>query len=309
MYLPTMKNKQGELRALHEFLKCTVTHEKVDNLLPNIVISDTSSAELDKIKKQYTQTTLLDTRELSGDEIIDLISLVNDPNYNQFKIVFPLEFIIAEENAELLQSLEIEYTSVQASELASPLIQKALSSYVEDLPKNIILDFGYIDSGVVPFNINRIVSILSDKNIFILSGSIPATIPAASNQDYSQDIFEFILYKNIISLPESKNVNINFGDYTVNHPNPTPINGPIIPIVQIKYTRQNKKEFWLVRNGKRQGNYDFHPVANTITGDSNFSVKSWGDEYLLGYLNGTESVGNAATWSAISINRHISIFS
>lgn len=310
MYLPTLRVKNGELQALKEFTKHTSTKDKTSSLLPNFVITDASQNELDKIMQSYTSHTLLDTRQLDSEEIIDLVELIKAKENEQFDIIFPLNLLISEGIDDTINHDDVKYVAISNLKNISPLYLNGLKNYLNILPKNVILDLGYIDSSSVTPELDNLIRLLSDKQVFILSGSVPAPIPVKSNVNYNQQMFSVELFNKIKGLNIIDNNHLNYGDYAVNHPiqDSNYDSTFAIPIVQIKYTKSDKQHFWFVRNGQRKGDYDFRSVADAIVNDKNYVSNSWGDYYLEEYLNGNKSVGNATTWTAISVNRHISLF-
>src|SRR5690606_30244526 len=74
-------------------------------------------------------------------------------------------------------------------------------------------------------------------------------------------------------------------------------------IVQVKYTLDN--DYWFVRNGLRQGNYDFVKVCQQIASLSGFDEKyCWGDEYIKSVVDDNTNKGNPSVWTSIGVNRH-----
>lgn len=99
--------------------------------------------------------------------------------------------------------------------------------------------------------------------------------------------------------------NSYYGDYTTISPIPISTDGPIIPIVQLKYTLENY--YWFVRNGQRRGNYDFVSVCKEIAHNvPSFNPEyCWGDEYIQSVIDADVNKGNPSVWVSVCVNRHI----
>ncbi|USS85911.1 beta family protein [Fructilactobacillus cliffordii] len=301
MYLPALRDKMGELKALEELEKYKLTKNKIKNLLPIILINEITDEALKKISKKYSRKVLIDTRLVSDTKDIKKLVSITKQNKN-FNIIYCFKDIKYAGNKDYVKILDTDAVGILKD-------IKNNNFNINLFPKNIIIDFGYINNSS-PYSykyVNELIKYIKNRNITILSGSVPNPIPKNSDENYTQDIYEYKLFEKISY--DNKNINFNYGDYGTVHPNLTDDDiVKMTPIVQIKYTK-NKNEYWFIRNGLRKGEYKFKPVANEIINDSKFKKISWADEFLFDVINTkNHNIGNAMTWAEVGINRHLSIF-
>lgn len=209
----------------------------------------------------------------------------------------------------------INYIKVSKDYLTDTFFINWIKSNTSMMPDNIILDLGYVDSSSLKENLDIITSFLSifknvSKNVFILSGSIPESIPTKSTENYECPRVDYTLFKNIhdncLNDPELSNLNILFGDYATVSPVQIDYKDKvIIPIVQIKYTKLDK--YILVRNGQRKGNYNLSKVCEEIVNFAKFDkTHCWADKYIYELANSTDTNrGNPSTWASLGIEHHI----
>ncbi|MCM3742102.1 beta family protein [Oceanobacillus luteolus] len=176
-----------------------------------------------------------------------------------------------------------------------------LQSNYDKLPNKIILDFGFIESvsNDLVTSFAPILSLLKGKTVIVMSGAVPNSIPVASDENYKFPRIEKELFNEMKKI-SSNDTDLMFGDYSSV--------SPIIStggraIVQVKYTLDN--DYWFVRNGLRQGNYDFVKVCQQIASLSGFDEKyCWGDEYIKSVVDDNTNKGNPSVWTSIGVNRH-----
>ena len=170
MYLCCMKNKQGEVRALEKLKETNET-----SFIPLIILQDVEEGALEKLKNSHSGLILLDLRELESEEVLLLNEILNDNSFDNFKIVYDSNQLLQEENDI---GEETEYIKINPAEINSFFLLW-LSENSERMPRNIILDFGYI--GERNFNKDieqtlRLANTISDRNLFILSGAVPGNL-------------------------------------------------------------------------------------------------------------------------------------
>ena len=141
---------------------------------------------------------------------------------------------------------------------------------------------------------------LGDRNIVILSGSIPKSVPENSSTDYIQPRYEKELYQLLSSLVS---IDLQYADYCTIHPQ-IDNSGFGRAVVQIKYTLDTDYHFF--RNGLFQGNYDVRSLYQDISELPLFSsVLSWGDQYILENSEKEIPGGSPEYWVSIAVNHHI----
>ncbi len=299
MYIATLRPKEGELRALDKLKEYEFSNR---SFIPNFIIGDFSSELLNSIKKKYEHDTLLDVRNLDVDDIETLEELLNNDtnDYSQFDIVYPIETLLYAEN----DMPSVKYVRISKRSINGFFIQW-LNSNSSLLPNNIIIDFEDVDDKVPESLISSVIQIINqigDKNVTILSGAIPQSLPVKANENYKLKRYEKELYNKICSLVD---IDLIYGDYCTVSPRPLAATGPIIPIVQIKYTLQD--EYWFVRNGQRRGNYNFVAVCEEIVNtiplfNPNYC---WGSNFIQNVVDEYNNKGNPSVWASIGINHHI----
>lgn len=298
MYIATLRPKEGELRALHHLSDYSLP---VESFLPNFIVKDSFPKTLNSITKKYHGKTLLDVRKLDSCGISELEELINNNNdySSQFNIVYPIEILLSNSN-----SIEnINYVRISRENMNGFFIQW-LTTNLDAIPENVLIDFEFINDDVPDTLISyaiQIINLLHDKQITIMSGAIPQTVPVKSDVNYTLPRYEKTLYQQIQAAVKSKLI---YGDYcTVS---PLPLAGTVaIPIVQIKYTLDDN--YIYVRNGQRVGGYDFVSVCREIINivpnfDENYC---WSNNYIRSVINENRNMGNASTWVSIGVNHHI----
>ncbi|GAB6200351.1 hypothetical protein YMSE1_27300 [Lactiplantibacillus plantarum] len=309
MYMPALKNKQGELRALQQ-----AELDNIKNILPLLQINEATEDVLAKISSKYKGKFLIDTRELEGSDIKYLHQLISDNDaFDKISIAFPASLL--ESEGVLSELGSIDYIEINKDYLENPFFISWLKLHTSLIPNNIILDLGYVDNNYLQEDLELIMSFLTifkntSKNVFILSGSIPAIIPTKSTENYECPRFDYKLFKftldNCSQDSELSNLEIIFGDYTTVSPIPIDYTDKkIVSNVQIKYTTSDK--YILVRNGQRKGNYNLSEVCEEIVNFSSFNkTHCWADKYIADLRDSTDiNRGNPSTWASLGIEHHI----
>lgn len=299
MYVAALRPKEGELRALEKLSEFNL---KDNSFLPMFIIGDFSSDILDSINRKYPHRALLDTRELDADDIETIEELLSkDPQYgSKYSIVYPIEKLLYSDE----DTSDIDYVRIPKNSINGFFIQW-LNSNSSLLPDNVIIDFEEVDDKMPESLLSSVISILNqiqDRNIIILSGAIPKSLPVKSTINYTLPRYEKNLFQDIKSKVEAELI---YADYCTVCPNPIVTSGPIIPIVQIKYTLD--ANYWFVRNGQRRGNYDFVAVCSDIISSApNFDPDyCWGNDYIDSVVSGGKNKGNPSVWVSIGVNQHI----
>lgn len=293
MYISTLRQKQGELRAL-EMLD--PQYKNAEMFIPNIIISDSAIESLQHIKRKFDSVVIIDTRELSGEEIEELEEHLSLPDFSNFYINYSIETCLTSWPIE-----DFNYVKIPQNLLNEFFVQWVQAN-AASFPANVMFDFENVNgllSNQMLSVVTRIINILGERNYIICSGAIPNSLPVSSDTNYNLRRWEVDIYNQVL---EQNNGNFIFSDYSTVSPI-TSTGGRAI--VQIKYTLDT--EYWFVRNGLRRGNYDFVNVCDEIVNNANtFDVQScWADRYIYDVHNSGQNSGNPSVWASLGINKHI----
>lgn len=301
MYMCSLKGKEGELRALKQL---DINKVNPRNFLPFLTLTDTSEKFFKKLYKNYPSKILISPAGLTSDELSEVLLIIE--NYDNMELVYTIEKV-ANDSDIVVDTIIIDENNINTFFL------KWLEKNTKLLPKNIILDFGFIqeklkDKTDKAINFLKVINNYEvESNIFILSGSVPYPIPVPTTENYKQDMFELEFYNSIKNnFPK---LNIFYADYATS----TPIevkydNQPIIANVQIKYSSFG--EFNFIRNGQRRGNYNFVKVCEDLKSEFNplESDFCWANKYINTTISLNENRGNPSVWVSLGINHHITVF-
>lgn len=292
MYYATLRQKQGECRALKQLEEF---ENDISKFVPNMIIKDANQECLDDIRKSYKGFVLLDVRDFEPEDIVVLEELLENHLNKDFEIMYPVEYIADDNRKE-----DKKYVRIDES-VVSPFFIRWLNENQSSLPNRVMLDFEFIDSESSKISkFKPVLESLKKHEIIIMSGAVPQTIPVSSEENYTLRRFEKDLFKKVEALAPN-NSNLYFGDYTSV--------SPILStggraIVQIKYTLNDN--YWFVRNGLRRGNYDFVHVCKEISNSFNFDQQNcWGDSFIQSVVDENVNKGNPSVWTSIGINKHI----
>lgn len=305
MYLVSLKPKSGEFDALSYFSDISD-----DLLLPNFVLKTTYNSykkgvpsqlrgvpyEIEAIKSKHTGPALLDTRNLNTEDLSELENLELD---KKFSILYQLKHLIASPS----MSDKMTYIRISSNEIET-LSQEWIFKNTKLLPKNVIIDFGYIKT--IPSKteiekVTRVINVLTSNTIFITSGTIPLSLNGVSTSEtYHLPRIEKQLYS---LLQSQTNNTLMYGDYSTTTPLDTPP-FPAAAVIQIKYTLEN--EYIFVRKGTRKFK-NITSVCEDLMNIPKFNVNHCGgDEKISSILasNGV-SPGSITNWVTIGITHHI----
>lgn len=261
-----------------------------------MIINDYTQEVLDVIRKSYTNYMLLDVRNLNSEDIETLEDLLEQPNNLNFDILYPIEYLLENPSQDHKNHIRISKSDV------NPFFCQWIKKNINSIPNTVILDFEFIDSSedLLISKLLPIIELLNGRNIVVMSGAVPQSLPVSADEDYELNRFERKLFDKVknISPTDSK---LFFGDYS--SVSPILATGGMA-IVQIKYTLEEK--YWFVRNGQRRGNYDFVKVCQQIANLDSFDEDyCWGDKYIKSVVEENTNKGNPSVWTSIGVNRHI----
>ncbi len=147
------------------------------------------------------------------------------------------------------------------------------------------------------------------KSLTVAATAFPSTLPAAQFRPHGlAPRKEWTSYTFL--LPNLGGLRTpTFGDYSVSHPQTELLDPRLLdPNAKIKYTVDGD---WLVHTGtqvKRHGRGQFQALCQQLIGNPSSAFPgpdySWGDLYIHGCANGTESTGGTSTWPSVGNNRH-----
>src|SRR5699024_2335738 len=146
---------------------------------------------------------------------------------DNFDILYPIEY--------LLNGTSRDKNNVRISKAnINPFFVQWLRANKEKLPKTVVVDFGFMEK--VEDNIiaesTELVKLLEERNIVIMSGSVPPGLPVSSDEDYEFKRVEKELFNNFKGIAPASS-KVIFGDYS--SVSPALVTGGMA-IVQIKYT-------------------------------------------------------------------------
>ncbi|WP_343092264.1 beta family protein [Streptococcus sanguinis] len=296
MYVITIKAKRGEKIAISSDY---IPAEYQDKFIPNVCI-ETITDIPDFLNKRPTSPIWIDLRNLDSqnqNEINSLEQLIQENLAYQFtKIVYPFSYVKG-------NSVETHHCMrIQPSDF-NPVNESWIQTNLNSIPDTILIDLGYIKK--VPdskemIEILEYIRLFKDKEIVLSSGSIPENLKVNRTTDFIQPRYEKQFYQ---QLSKQSPTPIIYGDYGIVSPIPIIAGGPIIPTVQLKYTRDDSYLF--VRNGKRKGGYDIKSVAQKLSDLPEFNEDHCEGEKLITEISLGQKSGNPATWVTIGMNHHI----
>ena len=144
------------------------------------------------------------------------------------------------------------------------------------------------------------------RNMVLISTAFPERIVRGIDEIPRHD---WLFYKNLLAtLPNGMRRPV-YGDYTVVHPEFTPMDMRIIkPAGKIVYTTA---ETWATCKGSafRDNPKQMHDHCETIVNDPKFQFRgpgfSYGDDYIAKCAERLEGPSNLTLWKCITINHHI----
>ncbi|RID95137.1 hypothetical protein DYJ42_00185 [Streptococcus constellatus] len=293
MYIINLNPKQSERRAVSHLTGLSET-----DFLPNFILSNEVKKyqqEISSIIQDYKLKFLVDTKNFSKNELPDLIQYINSVSSN-ISLVYNLDNL--SNNTAVSDFLKISLTEL------NPIVSNWLVSDSQDIPQNIIFDFGYISKMPTIEDINKVsgaIRRLNTKNIIISSGAVPDVVPVKREENYSLQRYEKLLFNELQTLTHKKLI---YSDYGTIHP--LPMGKGFTATVQIKYTTSDNYIF--VRNGQFRGNYKLFPVANEICKHPIFDENHcWGEQLIQEIHVTGNNQGNPSIWVSIGLNHHIQL--
>ncbi|WP_082078201.1 beta family protein [Pseudomonas sp. FeS53a] len=147
------------------------------------------------------------------------------------------------------------------------------------------------------------------RTLSVSGTAFPAVVSAAEYRPLGEAIrYEWVGYKLLLKKLRDDERVPTFSDYTVSHPRTEKLDPRVLdPNAKIKYTIDEK---WLIVVGtqvKRNGRGQYIDLCQRILQSGKFDNVgfSWGDDYIDGCANGTETTGGTSTWPSVTNNHHV----
>lgn len=148
------------------------------------------------------------------------------------------------------------------------------------------------------------------KSVTVAATAFPSALPAAQFRPHGlTPRTEWNAYNALLTNLGGLRIP-TFGDYSVSHPQTELLDPRVLdPNAKIKYTVDGE---WLVHTGaqvKKHGRGQFQGLCQQLIANPSAAFPgptySWGDAYIHGCANGTETTGGTSTWPSVGNNRHI----
>lgn len=164
-----------------------------------------------------------------------------------------------------------------------------------------------IFANALVFAMRRLNGLPCFRNFVVIGTAIPLTHKGIKKGISQIPRHDWIFYKNLLSnLPSSVRAP-NYGDYTIVHPEFTPMDMRVIkPSGKIVYTVTDK---WVICKGGafRDDPRQMHEHCASIVSSGQFSGAeySFGDNYISLCATGNQSYSNLMHWKKVAINHHM----
>ena len=343
-YLPILKSKAGELKALSKLDRFTRAH-----VFPLFEVTPmewdhtykTKPKEIEehlnkfskKIADNWDLTPCLIDTHLIADRLCGQLSCIEYVFSNLIgQSLFPVQAMPtfqANSPESLLNGIKNIATSYQINQAGLRINLDALT----DPSFQGIVDLALAKTGFTPDHVHlildlqnsnlsqtedysdAIVAAMEDfpylkiwRTFTICSGAFPSSGNIKKNQSiiprYDWTLFEAIQHKLRQETFERK---VNYGDYSIVNPEYFEFDPTKMSAsANIRYTLNND---WLVVKGnsiKKSGNAQYLAQAMEIAASEHFLGKDYsqGDLYIDQCANGKESPGNPTTWNWVANNHH-----
>jgi len=180
---------------------------------------------------------------------------------------------------------------------------------------DLVIDFGEIArnqsstiSMAAKAGLKALPHLKSWRSVTLAAGSMPPDLSSVDSG--SVDKLPRIEWQLWNEVQKSIDREIQFGDYTVQHPEILTLDMKLISktmVAKIKYTTAKD---WLAIKGKSLYKYkyaQFHELAKILVNHEDFCGRefSWGDAYISECAEKTVGTGSLQTWVTVSVNHHI----
>jgi Beta protein len=333
LYVPLLKGKQGEFRAL---LNLGVERNHVIPLLEHEPCSITDATALKtELETKYVQRFI--KSNWIGRAFIDLYH-VRKPNHAG--TLHPIELVLN----KLSMGSSIQPTPVVGLHYPSDFKQVVaklapqygvcirvrvgaidlfdLLNLVDDLLKvlnvksdqsDLILDFGSISSpqmSSAAFTAVSLIQQLSKHNwrtFTLAAGAFPLNLEQVKGGTYGRiERCDWLLWEKVFKHLEK--IPMLFGDYGINHPDFPVSSGYMTIVPSLRYTLLNEP-FWLVLKEAKSdlGNKGFFDLCRRLVRMPEYAGRShcWADDEIYERSLGRGGPGNATSWREFGTVHHI----
>jgi hypothetical protein len=207
---------------------------------------------------------------------------------------------------------------IEAGDISNPQLNSLMDNeikYYGVQPKDIdiIIDLDEIQQtpihlitiSIITF-INSLIHLKEWRTLTISSSAFPIDLSGITvNTVDTIDRNDWSLWKHLLIQPLKRKP--SFGDYGISNPEIIDIDPRQLTMsASIRYTCH---DFWLILRGRSIKKYRFGQYFNlcsTLVGRPEYSGNSfsWGDQYIEDCSNRIEGPGNATTWRKVANNHH-----
>jgi len=341
-YVPILKSKEGEFKALYE-LK-TSTKKAITPLFEIIDIpwnyeeeeeSKTIEVHLNKIAEKvsvnwgqsyiyFVDGLLIDENRKMSDAVTHyfdyFFNLLRHSNSNGIPVTGLNRHIDYKNAIRKIASIDkrglcirLEISDLSNVNLNSD-IDKELQFYkVSPQETDLIIDLDVIQQ--MPLNIlsltiqnfiNTLTYINDWRTLTLSSSSFPIDLSSISGNTIDViDRHDWELWNVILGLKVKRLP--SYSDYGIAHPETIEIDPRFLVMsASIRYTCP---KYWLILRGRSVKKYSFsqyYVLCHALTGRPEYSGNqfSWGDQYIENVANRTDGPGNATTWRKVANNHH-----
>ena len=342
-YVPILKGKMGEYRALKE-----LTPDVRKRLTPIIEIppiawdyindipAKTIDQHLSKVPENlfsswnenrpiFLELVYLETESMS-DGTHPLTKIFNEMRIKHFPAI-PVTGIsrVTEYQQAVIEIIENDKLGVCLRLTSRDLDDDDLEDKIEDLLSSLkvqfdqvdlVLDIESISSEQIGLQARAIRSYLTDlpnirewRSLILSCSSFPETLGAFERNTTSATTrAEWLIWASLAGGRSRIARLPTFSDYTVVHPEPFEMDPRFMQMgAKIKYTYE---EEWLIVKGesiKRKGAEQTHRLCRRLVESPEYSGRdySWGDEYINSCALKETGPGNQTTWVRVGVNHHI----
>lgn len=333
-YVPVLKAKQGELRALHMLAEATleITTPLLE-LVPSGSWPDDSDAELRKLPPKLAglgqHRVLVDTvyldqaapedREVSY--IGQALDIMRDAGLQAAPVTRlsdPVDIgrLIRERNAAPSIGAAIRVTLDDLIDLSDGLPDEVIAAAqrlgMDRAQVDMLVDLAEVNSerdtrilrtALLPAL--RSLDIGEWRTVAVISGAFPADL-----RDFAPWTLDEVAREDaaLWSRLRADFDGLSFGDYAVSHP-ALSLGVPFAPPPQLRYAAAGR---WLVLKGSRRdprGHQQFHEICREISRHSDFAGSMLGpaDASIVERGQGLHGPGNASTWRMIGTAHHLDL--
>jgi len=161
--------------------------------------------------------------------------------------------------------------------------------------------------------INKISSLGNFRSYTVAGSNFPRDMSNIGRDSFAfVKRVEYSLWKDLLLILLDKGILLNFGDYSIVHPDYVDLQ--IVPNANAKI-RYTIGDSWLIYRGhslRKEPYYkQYHELSQNVISSKEYMGKefSWGDNWLYKCANRESTTGNLTTWVTSDSNHHIEFVS